>query len=56
MERRYWTKQELIEYFKYLSYSFECDAHRNDDLFAKGKAEAYAIAAFELEHNFKEGN
>ena len=56
MERRYWTKQELIEYFKHLAYSFGCDAHRNNDLVAKGKAEAYEIAAFELEHNFKEGN
>ena len=53
MERRYWTKQELIEYFKELSYYFEVDALRNDDLFSKGKADAYRIAAFELEHNFK---
>ena len=54
MERKYWTKQELVEYFKELAHHFEVNAHRNDDLFAKGKAEAYETAAFELEHNFKE--
>ena len=51
MERRYWTKRELIAYFKQLAYEFDVEAHRNDDLFAKGKAEAYEIAAMELEHN-----
>lgn len=56
MEKRYWTKQELIEYFKQLAYDFWIDAHRNNDLFAKGKAEAYETAAFELEHNFMEEN
>ena len=54
MERRYWTKQELITYFKQLAYEFDVKARRDDDLFYKGKAEAYEIAAFELEHNFKE--
>ena len=53
MERKYWTKQELIDYFKYLADSFEIEAHRNDDMFAKGKSEAYRTAAFELEHNMK---
>lgn len=51
METKYWTKNELIDYFKQLAYKFEVDAHRNNDMFAKGKAEAYSMAAFELEHN-----
>jgi hypothetical protein len=49
-----WTKQELIDYFKQLAYHFEVDAHRNNDAFAKGKAEAYLQAAFEIEHNIKD--
>ena len=53
MERKYWTKQELIEYFKFLANQFEFKACQNNDLFAKGKAEAYEIAAFELEHNME---
>lgn len=53
MEKKYWTEEELIDYFKMLAYRFEVDAHRNDDLFAKGKSEAYATAAMELEYNFK---
>ena len=47
------TKQEMIDYFKTLALKFETDAHRHDDLFAKGKAEAYALAAFEIEHNLE---
>jgi hypothetical protein len=54
MKEKHWTKQELIEYFKNLAHHFEVNAYRNNDLLAKGKAEAYEIAAFELEHNFKE--
>lgn len=54
MERKYWTKDELIEYFKQLAYEFEVEAHRNNDMFAKGKAEAYSTVAFEIEHNTKE--
>lgn len=54
MERKYWTRQELIEYFKQLAYVYEVEAHRNNDMCAKGKAEAYETAAFELEHNTKD--
>lgn len=53
MERTYRTKQETIKYFKYLSYEFEKEANRKDDLIAYGKAEAYRLAAFELEKNMK---
>ena len=54
-ENRYRTKEEMIEYFKHLSYEYEVKAHRggegSDYLLAK--AEAYELAAFELEHNMK---
>lgn len=53
MERTYRTKEETIKYFKQLAYEFAKEAHRNNDLVAKGKAEAYELAAFELEHNMK---
>jgi hypothetical protein len=54
MERSYRTKEETIKYFKQLSFEFETEAHQNnDDLFLEGKAEAYRLAAFELEHNMK---
>lgn len=53
MEKSYRTKQEMIDYFKYLAYQFSVDAHRNKDEIAKGKAEAYELAAFELENNYK---
>lgn len=46
------TKQEMIEYFKLLAFEFGKQAHRDNDLVAKGKAEAYELAAFELENNF----
>ena len=52
-KNRYRSKEETIKYFKQLAYSFEVEAHRNKDLIAKGKAEAYELAAFELEHNMK---
>ena len=54
MEDKKWTKKELITYFKQLAYEYEVKAHRNNDLLAKGKAEAYEIAAFEVEHNLRE--
>ena len=54
MENIYRTKEETIAYFKQLSFEFEKEAHRNnDDPFSEGKAEAYKLAAFELEHNMK---
>lgn len=49
--RTYRTKQETIEYFKLLSYEFEKEAHRKKDMISQGKAEAYKLAAFELEKN-----
>ncbi len=56
--RRYRTIPETIELFKNYSVSFEYDAHRawrdgNTEQYAAdhAKAEAYRIAAFELEHN-----
>jgi len=53
MERTYRTKEETIKYFKQLAWDFETEAHRNNDLIAQGKAEAYKIAAFELEKNMQ---
>lgn len=51
MENTKRTIQETIDYFKYLSYEFAKDAHRNNNLIAQGKAEAYELAAFEIEKN-----
>lgn len=51
MENNKRTIQETINYFKNLAYGFAKDAHRNNDLIAKGKSEAYGIVAFELEKN-----
>ena len=56
MTKRYWSTQELVEYLKQLSYEFGRDAHRNNDLLAKGKSEAYEQAAFEIEHNLRKVN
>lgn len=53
MESKKRTKQETINYFKNLAYEFAKEAHRNNDLIAKGKSEAYEIAAFELERNME---
>lgn len=57
MERTYRTKEETIELFKLYQYEFERIAtHAESDeekLIAYGKAEAYEIAAFELEQNMK---
>jgi len=53
---RYRTRQEEIKYFKQLAYEFERDGHRNnDDPVMMAKAESYRLAAFDLEHNTKEG-
>ena len=54
MGKRYWTKEELIAYFKQLAYEFQKEGGRYHNDFYLGKAEAYETAAFELEHNFKE--
>lgn len=54
VERTYRTKAETVEYFKYLARSFEIEAHRdNDNPVLYAKAEAYEIAAFEVERNMK---
>lgn len=45
------TKPETIDYFKQLSYQFGILAHRNNDLMSQAKAEAFELAAFELERN-----
>ena len=56
--RRYRTIPETIELFKNYSFSFEADALRalrdgNTEQYAAdhARAQAYEIAAFELEHN-----
>lgn len=57
MDRVYWTKEELIDYFMRLAHDFEVQGHRADNdkerWHSFGKAEAYAQAAFELGHNMK---
>lgn len=54
MER---TKAETIAYFKEIAHRFEAAAHREENPAEKyrlyGKAEAYNMAAFKLEHNMK---
>ena len=45
------TKQETIEYFKWLASEFAKTAHRNNDPIAAAKSEAYELAAFEIEKN-----
>lgn len=57
MERTYRTKEETIKYFKQISFECEREAHRSDDekvkIRERARAEAYELAAFELEHNMK---
>lgn len=53
MENTKRTVQETIDYFKTLAYEFGKEACRNNDLTARGKSEAYELAAFELERNMK---
>lgn len=51
------TVEETIKYFEQLSYGFEVQAHRTEDKLKKAgyaaKAEAYELAAFELERNME---
>lgn len=52
MEKTYRTKKETVEYFKWLSRQLETEAHRdNDNPILHAKAEAYKLAAFEIEKN-----
>ena len=56
VKRTYRTKEETIKYFKNLAWHFEKQAYKGNKLIdpeAKGKAEAYELAAFELERNMK---
>ena len=53
MENRYRTKQEMIEYFKQLAFDFYKSGGMYHNDFDLGKAEAYEMAAFELEHNME---
>ena len=48
------SKQEMIDYFLNMARAFSVQAHRFNSEFLRGKAEAYEIAAFELEHNMKD--
>ncbi len=52
------TKQETIDYFKELSWYFRGEARKGEKdgnigqmRYCKGKADAYEIAAFEMERN-----
>jgi len=53
MGKTYRTKEETIELFKKYAFEYEKEANRNNDPIAKGKAEAYELAAFELERNME---
>lgn len=56
VKRTYRTKEETIKYFKYLAWHYEGQAYEGYKLVdpeAKGKAEAFELAAFELERNMK---
>ena len=52
------TKQEIIMYFKELAYEYEELAARElndwDKVEFEAKAEAYELAAFEIEHNMEQ--
>ena len=52
--KRYRTKQEMIEYFKQLAFNYRKDGGMYHNDYYLGKAEAYEMAAFELEHNMEE--
>lgn len=54
MENRYRTKQEMINYFKELANDFYHRGSISHNDYYLGKAEAYEIAAFELEHNMED--
>ena len=58
MERTYRTKEETVAYFELLARGFERDASQAEKIgdiaaasFFRGKAEAYEVAAFEVENN-----
>jgi hypothetical protein len=57
MKKTYRTKQETIKYFRQVAFEYEKEAHRNGDKIAKevarGKAEAYELAAFHIEKNME---
>lgn len=57
MSRTFRTKEETIKYFKQIAYECETIAHRSNDETVKikerARAEAYELAAFELEHNME---
>ena len=48
------SKQEMIDYFLNMARAFSVQAHRLNSEFLRGKAEAYEMAAFELEHNMED--
>lgn len=60
MENRYRTRKEMIDLFKWYANGFRKEAREMEKSccfqemnIAIGKAEAYEIAAFELEHNME---
>lgn len=52
--QRYRTRQEMIEYFKRLAFDYHKNGGMYHDDYSLGKAEAYEMAAFELEHNMED--
>ena len=56
VERTYRTKEETIKYFRDLARHYERQAYEGYKLVdpeAKGEAEAFELAAFQLERNMK---
>lgn len=63
MERTYRTNEETMKYFKSLAYEFAMQSRKIQESteersevyanFLMGKAEAYKMAAFELEKNMQ---
>ena len=47
------SKEDTIKYFKLLAFEFRKTADRDHSDEARGKAEAYEVAAFELERNME---
>ncbi len=47
------TRAEMIKYFNRLAFEFDTIFARTGDLEAKGKSEAYELAAFNIERNLK---
>lgn len=54
---RYRSRQEMIDYFKLLAFTYGVQAQREekpeDSALWRGKSEAYRMAAFELERNLE---